>query len=200
MYVPKHFEIKDLTWVRAFMDEHRFATLVTIRDGEPFATHIPLLYEPEPHPYGKLRGHMARANPHWHSFESTQMAVFTGPHAYVSPTWYRSGGPAVPTWNYTAVHAYGRAEIVDDPDAVRDLLVRLTDREEADCEPRYRVDTQDPEYVAHMMKQIVAFEIPIVRLEAKAKLNQNRPPEDRESVARTLGGAMEELMEKLSLR
>jgi transcriptional regulator len=200
MYIPKHFEIKDLAWVRAFMSEHRFATLVTIRDGEPFATHLPLLYDPHPEPYGTLRGHVARANPHWQSFDAVQLAIFTGPHAYVSPTWYKSGGPSVPTWNYTAVHASGRAQIVDDPDAVRDLLVRLTDREEAGLTPRYTVDTQDREYVDHMMRQIVAFDIPIARLEAKAKLNQNRPPEDRENVARTLGGEMEALMEKLSLR
>ena len=199
MYIPKHFEIKDVAWARAFMEEHRFATLVTIRDGQPFATHLPLVYDSEPKPYGTLRGHVARANPHWESFAALQLAIFTGPHAYVSPTWYRSGGPAVPTWNYTAVHAYGRARILDDAAAVRDLLVRLTDREEAEQVPRYTVEAQDEEYVSHMMRQIVAFEIPIVRLEAKAKLSQNRPPEDRESVARKLGGELETLMEKLSL-
>ena len=200
MYIPKHFEIKEVAWAGAFMDEHRFATLVTIRDGEPFATHLPLVYDPEPEPYGMLRGHVARANPHWESFGALQLAIFTGPHAYVSPTWYRSGGPSVPTGNDTAVHAYGRARILEETTAVRELLVRLTDREEAEQVPRYTVEAQDEEYVSHMMRQIVAFEIPILRLEAKAKLSQNRPPEDRESVARKLGGELETLMEKLSLR
>ena len=199
MYIPKHFEIKEVAWARSFMSEHRFATLVTIRDGEPFATHLPLVYDPEPEPYGTLLGHVARANPHWESFGALQLAIFTGPHAYVSPTWYRSGGHAVPTWNYTAVHAYGQARILEGAGAVRDLLVRLTDREEAGLTPRYTVDAQDEEYVAHMMRQIVAFEIPILRLEAKAKLSQNRPPVDRENVARMLGGEVEKLMEKLSL-
>src|SRR5579884_840207 len=115
MYIPKHFAVHDPAWIRAFIDEYRFATLVTLADGEPFATHLPLLYEPGAGPNGLLRGHMARANPHWKSFEgSIQLAIFTGPHAYVSPTWYETAGPAVPTWNYTAVHAYGKARVVDE--------------------------------------------------------------------------------------
>jgi len=199
MYVPKHFVVDDLKWIRAFMDEHRFATLVTVLDGEPFATHLPLIYDPHPEPYGTLLGHVARANPHWQTFAVPQLAIFTGPHAYVSPTWYRSAGPAVPTWNYTAVHAYGRARILEEPADVRDLLVRLTDREESSLEPRYTVEAQDGDYLDHMMRQIVAFEIPIEKLEAKAKLSQNRTPEERERVARTLGGELEALMQELSL-
>jgi transcriptional regulator len=201
MYVPKHFLIEDPAWIRAFMDEHRFATLVTVFDGEPFATHIPILYETGPEPYGKLLGHVARANPHWRSFEtSRQLAIFTGPHAYVSPTWYRASGPAVPTWNYTAVHAYGKARILEEPAAVRGLLSRLTEREERAFSERYSVDTLDAEYVEHMMRQIVAFEIPLVRIEAKAKLNQNRPSEERRRVADVLGGDIKLLMEKLALK
>ena len=199
MYIPKHFSVEDAAWIRAFIDEYRFATLVTALDGQPFATHLPLIYEPNDGPHGLLRGHIARANPHWKSFDAVQLAIFTGPHAYVSPTWYESSAPAVPTWNYTAVHAYGKARIVDDPSAVRDLLVRLTDREEASLVPRYTVDAQDGEYVSHMMRQIVAFEIPISRLEAKAKLSQNRTPEERVRVARTLGGEVEALMKELVL-
>lgn len=201
MYIPKHFVIEDPAWIHAFMDEHRFATLVTVLDGEPFATHIPLVYEAQPEPYGKLIGHIARANPHWKSFESsTQLAVFTGPHAYVSPTWYRASGPAVPTWNYTAVHAYGKARIIDDAAAVRDLLVRLTDREEGRFPERFSVGALDPEYVDHMMRQIIAFEIPLLRIEAKAKLNQNRPSEERRRVADVLGGEIRALMEELALK
>lgn len=200
MYIPKHFLIEDADWIRAFMDEHRFATLVTIAGGEPFATHLPLLYEPRPGPYGKLRGHVARANSHWKTFESsTQLAIFTGPHAYVSPTWYETSGPAVPTWNYTAVHAYGKAQIIESPDGVRDLLARLTEREERGFSKRFTVETLDAEYVEHMMRQIVAFEIPLVRIEAKAKLNQNRPPEERRRVADVLGGELQKLMEELTL-
>jgi len=200
MYVPKHFAVDDPAWIRRFMDENRFGLLVGIRDGEPFATHLPLLYEPQPAPYGTIRGHVARANPHWQAFESSmQLAIFQGPHAYVSPTWYQTTAASVPTWNYTAVHAYGRARILDDPDAVRDILRDLTNREERDFEPRYSVEEVDAEYVAHMMRQIVAFEIPIVRIEAKAKLSQNRTPEERRRVADRLGGDVKALMEELSL-
>lgn len=201
MYIPKHFAVGNADWIRAFIEQNAFATLVGTRDGEPFATHVPLLYDPAPGPNGTIRGHIARANPHWQLFEeSMQLAIFTGPHAYVSPTWYEATGPAVPTWNYTAVHAYGRAQIVDDPDAVRAILKRLTDREERDLSPPYTVESLDPEYVDHMVRQIVAFEMPVVRLEAKAKLSQNRTPDERRRVAERLGGDLRKLMEELSLK
>lgn len=200
MYIPKHFAVDDPEWIRAFMEAYRFATLVGIRDGEPFATHLPLLYDPQPAPYGTIRGHVARANPHWQAFEtSPQLAIFQGPHGYVSPTWYQSSAPAVPTWNYTAVHAYGRAHVLEDLDGIREVLRRLTDREERGLQPRYSLENLDAEYVEHMVRQIVAFEMPLVRLEAKAKLSQNRTPEERRRVADTLGGDVKAFMEELSL-
>ncbi|HTX02083.1 MAG TPA: FMN-binding negative transcriptional regulator [Candidatus Acidoferrales bacterium] len=200
MYIPKHFIVDDPQWIRTFMESNAFGTLVTTLRGELFATHLPFLYDPEPAPLGTLRAHLARANPHWQSFgDSPQLAIFTGPHAYVSPTWYKADGPAVPTWNYTAVHAYGRAEIIDDPEGVRELLRQLTDREEAGRSPRYSVEDLSEEYLEHMARQIVAFEIPLVRIEAKAKLSQNRTPEERSRVADTLGGQLKEMMEELSL-
>lgn len=200
MYIPKHFVVDDPVWIRSFMEKNAFATLVTVLKGELFATHLPVLYAANPAPLGTLRAHMARANPHWQSFDvEQQLAIFTGPHAYVSPTWYEATGPAVPTWNYTAVHAYGKATIVDDPAAVRDLLRDLTDREESGRDPRYTLEGLDEEYVEHMARQIVAFEIPLVRIEAKAKLSQNRTPDERRRVATILGGDLEELMQELSL-
>lgn len=193
--------------MHAFMGVHRFATLVTNVDGEPFATHVPLLLEPAPAPYGTLRGHMARANPHWRSFASAPvLAVFHGPHAYVSPSWYLSDGPAVPTWNYTVVHAYGNARLLEGDD-VHTLLRALVESEEAANEPRWRMESLDPAYVEHMAAQIVAFEIPIQRLEGKAKLNQNRPAADRRNVADALGSSPDAgvrdlagLMEELALK
>lgn len=200
MYIPKHFIVDDPEWIRSFMQTNAFATLVTTLRGELFATHLPFLYDPKPAPLGTLRAHMARANPHWESFgESQQLAIFTGPHAYVSPTWYQTDGPAVPTWNYTAVHAYGKAKIIDDPSGVRELLRELTDREESGRSPRYTVEGVEREYFDHMARQIVAFEIPLVRIEAKAKLSQNRTPEERRRVADTLGGELKALMEEVSL-
>lgn len=200
MYIPKHFIVDDPKWIQSFMQTNAFATLVTTLRGELFATHLPFLYEPEPAPFGTLRAHMARANPHWESFgESQQLAIFTGPHAYVSPTWYKTDGPAVPTWNYTAVHAYGKAKIIDDPSDVRELLRELTDREESGSNPRYTVESVEREYFDHMARQIVGFEIPLVRIEAKAKLSQNRTPDERRRVADTLGGELKALMEEISL-
>jgi len=200
MYIPKHFLVDDPDWIRSFMQANAFATLVTTLRGELFATHLPFLYDPKPAPLGTLRAHLARANPHWQSFgESDQLVIFTGPHAYVSPTWYKTDGPAVPTWNYTAVHVYGKAKIVDDPSDVRELLRTLTDREEAGLNPRYTVEDVDKEYFEHMARQIVAFEIPVARIEAKAKLSQNRTPEERRRVADVLGGEIKALMEEISL-
>jgi transcriptional regulator len=198
MYIPKHFVVDDPAWIRSFMEKNAFATLVTVLRGELFATHLPFLYDPNPAPLGTLRGHMARANPHWQSFgETQQLTIFTGPHAYVSPTWYETTAPAVPTWNYTAVHAYGKATIVDDPAAVRELLRDLTNREENGRDPRYTIEGLDVDYFAHMARQIVGFEIPLVRVEAKAKLSQNRTPDERRRVATILGGELEQLMNEL---
>jgi transcriptional regulator len=198
MYIPKHFVIDDPAWIRSFIEKNAFATLVTVLQGELFATHLPFLYDPNPAPLGTLRGHMARANPHWQSFgETQQLTIFTGPHAYVSPTWYETTAPAVPTWNYTAVHAYGKATIVDDPAAVRELLRDLTNHEEKGRDPRYTIEGLDEDYFAHMARQIVGFEIPLVRVEAKAKLSQNRTPDERRRVATILGGDLEQLMTEL---
>jgi transcriptional regulator len=122
---------------------------------------------------------MARANPQWRDFEELAkedgeaLVVFQGPHAYISPSWY-GAGPAVPTWNYTAVHAYGRPHIVEDPARVRAILEQLVAVQESALDPPWTLDSQTDKYLSGMMRGIVAFEIPIERLEAKAKLGQNK--------------------------
>ena len=201
MYIPKHFKIDDLAWVRAFVDAHPFGTLVTTRAGEPFATHLPFLIDPEPAPHGTLRAHMARANPHWRAFEeSPALVIFTGPHAYVSPSWYRSDDPKVPTWNYAAVHVYGRAHAIAETAKAEKILRRLIEREESASADPWTFERVDEPYRREMIHHIVAFEIPIERIEAKAKLNQNRPPLDRRLVADALGGESAALMEELSIK
>jgi transcriptional regulator len=201
MYVPKAFRIDDIAWVRDFVDAHPFGTLVTIRDGEPFATHVPFLIDPEPSPYGTLRAHMARENPHWRAFEeSPSLVIFAGPHAYVSPSWYRSDGPKVPTWNYATVHIYGQAHAIEDTAKAEKILRRLIEREESGSADPWTFERVDEPYRREMIHHIVAFEIPIERFEAKAKLSQNRPPIDRRLVADALGGEIAELMEELVLR
>jgi transcriptional regulator len=134
---------------------------------------------------------MARANPQWQEFATyadggLALAIFTGPHAYVSPTGYGDNGPTVPTWNYLSVHAYGRPRILDDASEVRALLERLVDANETGLEPAWRLDSQDDAYVERMMRGVVAFELPIERIEAKAKLSQNKPEAARLGAAAAL--------------
>jgi len=125
MYLPKPFREDDPARLHALIRAHGFATLISERDGEPFASHLPLLLDAERGPRGTLLGHMARANPQWRSFDQGRaaLAIFHGPHCYVSPSWY-ANAPAVPTWNYAAVHAYGRPRVLEDGGEVRALLGR----------------------------------------------------------------------------
>jgi len=181
MYVPSHFRMNGDDAPYAFMAQNAFGTLVSTHDGAPFASHLPFLIEE-----GRLRAHMARANPQWRSFGTAQvMVVFTGPHAYVSPAWYEAA-ESVPTWNYVAVHAYGVPKIVDDPHEVRAMLEALVTRNESGFARPWEMHDAPASYIDGMMSGIVAFDIPIARLEAKEKLSQNRPAVDRVRVAAQL--------------
>jgi transcriptional regulator len=186
MYIPKHFEASEAIG-REIMRAHGWALLTsTDEQGAPFATHLALIWQDDGSPHGSLIGHLARANRHWKFFarETDSMAMFWGPHAYVSPTWY-TPGPKVPTWNYVTVHAYGRPQIVDDTKDVLGILARLS----AVYEGEGGWSLGDlPEGNAEMQTRgIVAFRMPITRLEAKTKLSQNRDLEDRHRVIARLG-------------
>lgn len=155
------------------MRENSFATLITCGEDEPFATHIPLLVEE-----GKLVGHMAKANPHWKMFDGrSALAIFQGPHVYVSPRIYVTS-PNVPTWNYVTVHAYGKPEIIEDPTTSADVLYKSM----ALYDPTMVLDDAFHSYLRKQLPGIVAFTMPIERIEGKFKLNQNKKPEDREAV------------------
>ena len=176
MYVPKHFSVADRDSLECVIHDNPSGLLVGVVDGAPFATHLPFLLDGD-----RLLAHVARGNPHWRVIDgkTEMLAVFSGPHAYVSPRWY-AAGPAVPTWNYVAVHVYGAPRIIDDTTSVRALLDRLVAEYEAGA---WALDGQDPDYVDRMMRGIVAFEMPVARIEGKCKLSQNRPAEDRRRVA-----------------
>jgi transcriptional regulator len=191
MYVPPHFRIDDPATLAAFMARNAFATLVSVHGDAPFATHLPLLVDGEGDGL-RLTGHMARANPQWQSFaDGDVLAIFAGPHAYVSPSWY--GNPkSVPTWNYATVHAYGHARAIDDRAQVEDVLRRLTEREEEGMPAPWGIDRLPDDYLANMMGGIVAFEIVPSRVEGKFKLSQNRPRDDQETVARELAASASE--------
>ncbi len=182
MYVPRHFAEDRVDVLAAFMHDHPFATLVSNTTDGLLATHLPLLWDPEPAPFGTLTGHFARPNPHAKVDASGDaLAIFLGPQAYVSPSWYpskREHGKVVPTWNYVAVHAAGPLRLVDDVDWLRALVTRLTDRhEQASAEP-WRVTDAPETFLAQMLRGIVGVEIPVHRLEGKWKLGQNRPEAD----------------------
>ncbi|MDH5559056.1 MAG: FMN-binding negative transcriptional regulator [Alphaproteobacteria bacterium] len=176
MYVPKHFAGEDRAAMDAVIRDNPFGLLVGALDGSPYATHLPFLLDGD-----RLLAHFARANPHWKSIDgkTEMLAVFSGPHAYVSPRWYEAQ-QAVPTWNYAAVHVYGAPRVIDDPVAVRDLLDRLVGEYEGDA---WSLDGQEADFTDRMSRAIVAFEMPIDRIEGKFKLSQNRPAEDRKRVA-----------------
>lgn len=184
MYVPFSFRMDDPAELRAFMRRHSFATLVTQGRVGMVASHLPLLLDPDAGPRGRLLGHMARANPQWRDVEGEALAVFSGPHAYISPTWYEAPG-TVPTWNYVAVHAYGPLRLVEDRDALRDILRRTVATYERPMPAPWTYDEADPD-IDWMLGAVVGFEVEIARIEGKAKLNQNHPEERRRKVIRAL--------------
>jgi len=199
MYIPRHFELHDEETVRQILEDYGFALLITSKDGVAEATHLPLIHDPEPAPRGRLLGHFARANGQRQLLEAAAeqnrevLAIFQGPHSYVSPNDYGPGPATVPTWNYLAVHVYGVPEPMTEAEDVRALLHRLTARHEAGRAPAWSPAALDPELMSRMLRGVFAFEIAITRVQAKAKLSQNRTPAQAAHAAARLE-AMEEPM------
>ena len=183
MYVPKHFEERDPDILSALMRQFNFALLVTARNGVPVGTHVPLHVD-DGDKTGRLLGHLARANDHWQDFDGEReaMAVFQGPHSYISPNWYVSEGQ-VPTWNYATVHAYGKPRVMQDPGEVTDVLWQLVGDNENDATGNWSMDKLSKEKVTANLRSIIAFEMPIERLEGKFKMSQNREAEDAQGAA-----------------
>ncbi|MBI3876328.1 MAG: FMN-binding negative transcriptional regulator [Verrucomicrobia bacterium] len=178
MYIPETFVETDARRIAAVIREHSFATVVTFAEGRPFASHLPLLFRPDRGGHGVLIGHMARANSQWRHFQpdTEVLAIFTGPHGYISPSWY-ANHPAVPTWNYVAIHTYGQARLIEGEQELDEVL-RATVNFYESGQPVPWQDTLPADFKAGLKKAIVGFEIEITRLEAKFKLGQNRKPED----------------------
>ena len=186
MYLPAHFTETDEAKIHAVIRANSFATLVTFDGAAPFASHVPLVLQPARGPRGALIGHVARANPQWQHFanDAEVLAIFQGPHAYISPSWYPTPN-MVPTWNYVAVHVYGIPRIVEDTAAFAEILRLTIDEYESGCPSPWREELP-ADHKAAMMKAIVTFEIEITRVEAKFKLSQNRRPEDIAGAAAAL--------------
>ncbi len=187
MYVPPAFREDDLPTLYALMRETPLANLVTATDEGLMATPLPLFLAPDEGPYGTLYGHLARANPQWKQQSLGEaMVLFTGPEAYVSPSWYASKeehGKVVPTWNYIAVHAYGPAEFFDDADRLLEAVTRLTDLHERRRAAPWAVTDAPVDFIRAQLRGIVGLRLPITRIQGKRKMSQNRSAEDRAGVA-----------------
>lgn len=185
VYTPRHFAVQERARVARLMHDYPFATLVTPATPEPVVSHVPLLFIPGCEPHGTLIGHVARANAHWELARGVEsLAIFHGPHAYVSPSWYGAPQRMVPTWNYAVVHAHGALEIIDDAVETRRVLDALAQRFEHARQEPWRFEMPERQRDA-MVGAIVAFRMRIKRLEGKFKLSQNRSPED---IARVVAG------------
>jgi len=175
MYIPKHFAETDLARITELVNTNGFATLITVNEGLPVANHLPLLLDN--HASLKLSGHMAKANEQWQHFTGNTevLAIFQGPHAYISPSSYKGHG--VPTWNYAVVHMYGVATLVEDENRLQAIIETLTQKYE-----QLQTSPWSPDYPTRMLQAIVGFEIEVKRVEAKFKLSQNRSAHDRQSI------------------
>jgi transcriptional regulator len=185
MYIPEFNRVRDRAETVAFVQANPFAILVSASDAGPFATHLPILARDEGDQL-VLHGHMARANPHWNLLQGGQesLTIFHGPHAYISPSLYESR-ESVPTWNYAAVHVYGHARVVTEPEQfleeLREIILAF--------DPAYfaQWNTLSDKFRYGMLKQIVGFEMVATRIEAKFKISQNRSKKDQAAVIASLG-------------
>jgi len=186
VYLPPAFRQDRTDVLHDAIRKAGLATLVTLTPEGLIASHIPLLLDPDPAPYGTLTGHLARPNAQARGATGDALAIFLGPDAYITPSWYetkRETGKVVPTWNYVAIHAAGPITFFNDPDRLLDVVTRLTERHEGTRAAPWAVSDAPADFVQTMLKGIVGFSIQITRLEGKWKMSQNRPEVDRAGVA-----------------
>jgi transcriptional regulator len=196
MYVPKHFAEQRLDVLHATINQIGFGTLVSLAGGSDArqslnASHIPMHVEERAGTLGVLRGHLAKANNQWRTFDGTVpfLAMFVGAEGYISPSLYASKlehGRVVPTWNYIAVHAHGTPEFFEDPQRLHELVSMLTGLHEDGREAPWHVTDAPVSYIGDQLKGIVGFEMPIDEIQGKWKLSQNRTLEDRLGVVEGL--------------
>jgi transcriptional regulator len=191
LYIPPAFRDSDVPKLQDQMAASGLATLITVGAQGPLVSHLPLIFRNDPAPLGVLEGHISRGNPQWRDSDVSRQAVamFMGPDAYVSPSWYASKkehGRVVPTWNYSAVCASGTLEFFDDAELLRAQVTRLTDKFEGRYASPWQVSDAPADYLERQFKGIVGIRLRIEALEGKSKLRQNRPEADRMGVAAAL--------------
>lgn len=191
MYLPGHFREHRVAPLQRLIRERPLASVVTVEGGTSFVDHLPLCLCTGSSRLGLLQGHVAKANPLWRRQPAGTevLAVFHGPEAYISPSWYPTKaehGKAVPTWNYVAVHAYGRIQAKEDESWISRHLAELTATHEAAFDPPWRISDAPESFIGQLLGAVVGIEIEITRLVGKWKASQNQPPSNREGVWRGL--------------
>jgi transcriptional regulator len=190
MYQPDDFRVEDVSEMHALMRARPFATLVSSGSAGLYASHLPTVLKDEG-PCGVIECHLARPNPHWKDLAEGNEAlmIFQGPEGYITPNWYPSKaqhGKAVPTWNFAAVHAYGRPEVMKDKDWLLQHVTELTAQQESSEAKPWAPSDAPAKYIEVMLRGIVGFRFAITRLEGKWKMSQNREVQDRVGVVKGL--------------
>jgi transcriptional regulator len=194
VYIPSANAEHRLDVLHRFIESNPLGSLVTASPDGMFATHLPLVLDRGRGPHGTLLGHVARANPHHRmpSLTAEALVIFTGPDAYVTPSWYpskREHGKTVPTWNYVVVHAYGTLRWIADSAWLRAHLDALTRRHESGRAHPWAVSDAPPDYVAQQILAIVGLELELTRIEGKWKMSQNRSSADIDGVVQGLAAS-----------
>jgi transcriptional regulator len=208
MYIPQSNKEDRLPVLHKLMEDQPFVSLVTMGASGLFASHIPMVLERDGTALGLLKGHLSRANTQWREFSPSvqTLAIFSGPHHYITPNWYpekEANGRVVPTWNYAVVHAYGHLKVIEEGEWLMAHLHTLTGIHEAGSPAPWKVSDAPADYIASLAKGIVGLELVIERIEGKWKVSQNRSEQDRSGVAEGLAElntteslAMKALVEK----
>jgi transcriptional regulator len=191
MYIPKHNEETRVSVMHSLIVSRPLGTLVTLGASGIIASHIPMVLEDDGSQFGLLKGHISRANTQWRDLVSTvdALAIFAGHQHYITPNWYpgtKEHGKEVPTWNYVVVHAYGPLKVIHDADWLLTNVEKLTDIHEAASPCPWKVSDAPQDYIQSQLKGIVGMEIPILRLQGRWKLSQNRTERDRKCVVEGL--------------
>jgi transcriptional regulator len=193
VYIPPAFQEDDIATLHAAIHAARLATFITATTAGLTGTPLPMILDETEGPHGTLYGHVARANPQWTLAPIGEaMAVFMGPDAYVTPSWYatkRETGKVVPTWNYVAVHVYGVVEFFEDTDRLRDVVTLLTNLHESPRAEPWAVTDAPEEFIKSQLRGIVGLRMPITRIDGKRKMSQNRSAEDRAGVVQGLAAS-----------